>query len=90
MSEREIEREKPILLKLEILDLDPRLLKAIQEGHNVSAYYDDLPLEELLVLDTMTGKYPGLRWVLRRQRNRYILTILRGHHLEKPQVKGEP
>jgi len=86
----EIEREKPILLKLEILDLDPRLLKAIQSGNNVSAVYDDIPIEELLVLDSVAEQYPGLRWVLRKQRGRYILTVLSGHHLTKPKVKGEP
>ena len=84
-------KRKARLLHLEVLELHPRLLKAIQEGNNVSAVYNELPLEELLVLDSMLDKYPGLRWVLRKQRdNHYVLTVLRGHHLEKPEVKGEP
>lgn len=85
-------RKKPRLLKLEILELHPKLLDAIQNGSNVTGYYQDLPVEDLLLLDQMSSQYPGLRWVLRKQRQQYLLTVLQTKQLEKTreQVKGEP
>jgi hypothetical protein len=85
-----MERQKPILLKLEELSLHPLLLDAIQKGTNVTGIYDELPLEELLALDDLRHEYPGLRWILRKQRGRYLLTVLKGRKLDLEHVKGEP
>ena len=84
---------KAYLLKLEKFDLHPWLKRALAEGTNVTAIYDGLPLEELLMLDDLSNnELPGLRWVLRRQRGRYLLTILHPKHLEmtRDELKGEP
>ena len=69
-------REHPLLLRLESLELDTLLLKAIEEGASVKAIYDELPLEQVLVLDMLTGERPTLTFVLRKERGRYSLTIL--------------
>lgn len=80
------------LTKLEILELAPEMLKAIQDGSNVTGIYRELPLEDILVLDQMSSEHPGLRWVLRRQRDRYLLTVLQTKHLDgtREEIKGQP
>lgn len=50
----------------------------------------NLPIEELLVLDEISIRYPGLMFNLRKQRQGYLLTILPSKHLTEPEVKGEP
>jgi hypothetical protein len=69
-------RERPLLLRLENLELHALLLKAIEEGVSVKAVYDELPLEQILVLDMLTDERPSLRFMLRKERGRYSLTIL--------------
>ena len=85
-----IDHETAILLRLEKFDLHPWLQKAIEERANVTAQFDSLPLEEMIVLDNLSeGDYPGLRWFLRKQRGRYLLSLLYPRHLDKRRVKGE-
>lgn len=67
--------------------------ETIDRGIPLSFTYDELPFEELLVLDELNRTYPGLRFNLRKQRGRgkpYLLTILPSRHLEDEEVKGEP
>lgn len=66
--------------------------RTIDRGIPLSFTYNELPFEELLILDELGGKYPGLRFNLRKQRGRYLLTILPSKYPEKGQdeVKGEP
>ena len=53
--------------------------------------YEDLPIDELKVLDELSMEYPGLRFSLFKQRAKYyMLTILPTQHWEEEQVKGEP
>jgi len=88
-----IEHKPAILLKMVQFNLHPWLQKALELRTNVTAIYDSLPLEELVMLDTLTdSEFPGLRWVLRRQRGRYLLTIMHPKHLNKGpgEVRGEP
>ncbi len=85
------EHERAFLIKVEKFDLSPWLRKALDESANVTAVYDGLPLEELLMLDNLSDTtYPGLRWNLRRQRGRYLLTLLHPHNIMGNHVKGEP
>jgi hypothetical protein len=80
------------LIKFDILTLDPRMLEAIQSGSNVTGIYSEFPLEDLLFLDEMTKELPGLRFVLRKQRDKYLLTVLQTKHLDQTRedVRGEP
>ena len=65
--------------------------QTIEKGIPLSFRLEELPLEELLVLDELSGQYPGLRFNLRKQRGaHYILTILPSKHIEEDTVKGEP
>ena len=87
------EHEPAILLRLNKFNLHPWIRRALDEETNVTAIYNDLPLEEMVILDALSeSKYPGLRWVLRRQRGQYMLTLLFPTHLSKGkgQIKGEP
>lgn len=86
------EHEPAMLLRIDKLELHPLLLKHILEGSNVTGIFDDLPLEQLLVLDTVSDEMPGLRWILRKQRGRYLLTVLSTKHVDKSrkEVKGQP
>lgn len=59
------DREPPIILRLEHLVLDTPLVKAIEEGASVKAIYDELPLEQILMLDMLTDENPKLRFILR-------------------------
>jgi hypothetical protein len=88
-----IEHKPAMLLKMEQFNLHPWIKRALQERTNVTAIYDSLPLEEMIMLDTLSdGELPGLRWVLRRQRGRYLLTLMHPKHLDKGagEVQGEP
>lgn len=76
VNRRLANREHPILLRLEKLELDAPLLKAIEEGVSIKAIYDELPLEHILILDVLTDEHPKLRFLLRKERGRYSLTIL--------------
>lgn len=79
-----IEHKPAILLKMEQFYLHPWLERALREKTNVTAIYDSLPLEELVMLDTVSdSEFPGLRWLLRRQRGRYLLTLMHPRHLDK-------
>lgn len=49
-----------------------------------------LPLEELLVLEEESIRYPGLMFNLRKQRQGYLLTIVPSKHLTELEVAGEP
>ena len=83
-----IEHKPAILLKMEKFYLHPWLERALREKVNVTAIYDSLPLEELVMLDTLSDNdFPGLRWLLRRERGRYLLTLLYPRHSDKSAVK---
>jgi hypothetical protein len=64
--------------------------QTISQGLPLSFQYKELPVEELLVLDEYCRRYPGMRFNLRRQRGRYLLTLLPSRHLEDEEAKGEP
>ena len=76
LKQRMADRESPITLRLEHLEVDAPLVKAIEEGANIKLIYDQLPLEQILMLDILTDENPKLRFVLRKERGRYSLTIL--------------
>jgi hypothetical protein len=80
LKERLANREHPLLLRLERLELDAPLVKAIEEGASIKAIYDELPLEQILMLDILTDENQKLRFVLRKERGRYSLTILGRQH----------
>lgn len=82
---REMQEHRPaILLRLNKFNLHPWLRTALEERTNVTAMYDSLPLEEMVMLDALSeGEYPGLRWLLRRQRGQYRLTLLFPTHVNK-------
>lgn len=66
----------------------------IEGGIPLSFRYDELPTEELLVMEELSRSiYPGLRFNLRKQRgNRFVLTILptKDPLLGVDKVKGQP
>ena len=76
VRQRLANREHPLLLRLERLELDGPLLRAIEEGASIKLIYDQLPLEQILMLDILTDENQKLRFVLRKERGRYSLTIL--------------
>lgn len=76
VKQRLVNRQHPLLLRLEWLELDAPLLKAIEEGATIKAIYDELPLQQVLLLGVLADEYPGLRWHLRKERDRYTLSIL--------------
>jgi len=70
---------------------DPEWLKYIRRHQNVTFRYTEFPLEELLVLNELSGQYPGLRWNLRKQRGDiFLLTILTGSQFQDRKNKGAP
>ena len=90
---QENQRQRAKLTKLYKLELEPIVIQHILSGNHVTGEYDSLPLEQLLVLDEMAQKLPGLRFVLRKQRgDKYLLTVLQTEHLDKTreEIKGEP
>ena len=65
--------------------------QTIDKGIPLSFRFEDLPVEELLILDEFSREYPGLRFNLRKQRGqRFLLTILPSRHLTDNEAKGEP
>ena len=76
LKQRLADRESPVILRLERLVVDAPLVKAIEEGASIKAIYDKLPLEQILMLDILTDENPNLRFLLRKERGRYSLTIL--------------
>jgi len=76
LKQRLADRESPIILRLEHLEIDAPLVKAIEEGASIKLIYDQLPLEQILMLDILTDENQKLRFVLRKERGRYSLTIL--------------
>ena len=80
LKQRLADRESPIILRLEHLEIDAPLVKAIEEGASIRLIYDQLPLEQILMLDILTDENQKLRFVLRKERGRYSLTILSRQH----------
>ena len=76
LKQRLADRESPIILRLEHLEIDAPLVKAIEEGASIKLIYDQLPLEQILMLDILTDENPKLRFLLRKERGRYSLTVL--------------
>jgi len=76
LKQRLADRERPLLLRLEHLEIDAPLVKAIEEGASIKLIYDQLPLEQILMLDILTDEQPKLRFLLRKEWGRYSLTIL--------------
>lgn len=68
----------------------PEWFEHINKGQPITFTYGEIPIEELLILDTMTQQFPGLMFNLRKQRGaRYLLTIMPLRHVDKEVVKGE-
>ena len=80
LKQRLADRESPIILRLEHLEIDAPLVKAIEEGASIRLIYDQLPLEQILMLDILTDENQKLRFVLRKERGRYSLIILSRQH----------
>ncbi len=90
MSEK---AEETITVELEEGDirLTNLLLDAVARRGQAVGRFNFLPLDTLVALDELSEHYPGLRWVLRKQRgDRYELRVISSKHLEMWSVKGEP
>ena len=65
-------------------------VQTIERGIPLSFRSEELPLEEILALDECAHQYPGLRFNLRKQRGKYLLTILPPRHIGEENARGEP
>ena len=73
--------------------LTDKMIEIVSRSGEAVGRYNFLPLDTILILDELGEYFPGLRWVLRKQRGfRYELRVLRSKHLEEDEteVKGEP
>ena len=61
------------------------------EDRSAVAKIDFLPFTTIETLEEISSEFPGLRWVLRKQRgHNYELRVIRSKHLEEWEVRGEP
>lgn len=58
-------------MRLEHLEIDAPLLKPIEEGPSIKAIYDEIPLEQIVILDVLTDEHAKLGFVLGKERGRY-------------------
>ena len=82
LNRRLADRERPLLLRLERLELDAPLLKAIEEGARIKAIYDELPLEQILILDVLTDEHPKLRFLLTHG----VILVVPGPYMQTPMI----
>lgn len=72
-------------------ELTDKFLEIVAKSGQATAKYNFLPWDTIMALEELAPYYPGLRWILRKQRgDRYELRVFSSKHLEEWVVKGEP
>lgn len=91
MSDKEPEETITVTVDEDARELTDKLLDTVAVHGQAMGKYSFLPLDTIVALDELGEEFPGLRWMLRKQRGHsYELRVFQSKHLEAWEVKGEP